>query len=89
MLQVHPIISIITKAICKPTRAPKIGSQLQLHPCIPEMLLFSLMVSVGETILGVVRMQVVLLVVGISVKGLSVAVKFSTVVEVSSEEHSV
>ena len=88
MLQVHPIISIITKAISKPTKDPKIGSQLQLQPCISEMLLFSLMVSVGETILGVVRMQVVLLVVGISVKGLSVALMLSVVGGVSGE-HSV
>ena len=87
MLQVHPIISIITKAICKATRAPKIGSQLQLQPCIPEMLLFSLVVGVGEAMLGVVRMQVV--VVGISVKDLSLAVKLSTVVEVSGEKHSI
>ena len=86
-VQVHPIISIITKAICKPTRAPKIGSQLQLQPCIPEMLLFSLVVGVGETMLDVVGMQVV--VVGISVKDLSVAVKLFTVVGVSGEEHSV
>ena len=93
------MISIINKAISKPTKAHQKVSLLLLQPCISEMLLCSVMVGDDETIslvlpflcvvisLSCVIMMLVV-VVGISIEDLSLALMLSVVGGVSGE-HSV